>query len=94
MANEQNLKPFQKGNKLSKGRPKKLPALDKLLTNILGAEDDDKSEASAIIKAMLNKAKRGDVKAATLLLERAYGKVPDKLKIDGDIQFKQKITFR
>lgn len=65
-------KPGKSGN--PNGRPKKLPGLDKLLADILGAEDDDKSAAFAVLDAMLKKAKKGDVNAAKLLLERAYGK--------------------
>ena len=65
-------KPGQSGN--PNGRPKKLPGLDKLLADVLGGEDDENSEAYAIIRKLVAKAKGGDVNAAKVLLERAYGK--------------------
>lgn len=81
-----NLKPFPPGNKANpNGRPKKLPELDTLITEILGSPEDKKSGAYAILEAMLKKAKRGDVKAADLLLNRAYGKVADKLDVKADV---------
>jgi len=91
-----NNKPFKKGQSGNpSGRPKKLPELDVLLTEILGSPDDEKSGAHAILKAMLDKAKRGDVKAADLLLNRAYGKVADKLNIQGNISVSDRpIVFK
>lgn len=83
MANNENLKPFKKGEDERRninGRPKKLPAIDKLLAEVLGGEDDEESEAKEIIKAMLLEAKSGNTKAAEILLDRAYGKA--KLNID------------
>jgi hypothetical protein len=76
----------QSGN--PKGRPKKIPELRELLANVLGDEKDGKSAAEAILMALRNKAIKGDVRAAELLLDRAYGKVkqeveanPQELKI-------------
>jgi len=83
MANNENLKPFKKGKDQRRnvnGRPKKLPAIDKLLAEVLGGEDEEESEAKEIIKAMLIEAKSGNTKAAEILLDRAYGKA--KLNID------------
>ena len=97
MPNPNNLKPFQKGKderRNVKGQPRKLPALDQLLTDILGDSGTGKSEAAQIIAAMVKKAKRGDVKAATLLLERAYGKVADKLHLSGNVALvDEPVTF-
>jgi hypothetical protein len=59
------------------GRPKKIPELRELLANVLGDEKDGKSAAEAILMALRNKAIKGDVRAAELLLDRAYGKVKD-----------------
>ena|SRR5690606_37830714 len=81
-----NLKPFKKGEdsrRNKNGRPKKLPDLDKLLANILGDEDDDKSEAAKVIASLLVQAKKGNVRAIEVLLERAYGK--PKQTIDNNI---------
>lgn len=75
MANEKNLKPFQKGQSGNpNGRPKKLPGLDQLLADVLSDEKDGITAAEAILRAIRLKAVKGDVRAAELLLDRAYGK--------------------
>lgn len=72
MANNQNLRPFKKGQTgNANGRPKKLPALDKLLS------DKSDQDYEAVIEAIFARAKKGDMKAAELLLNRAYGKPKD-----------------
>lgn len=63
---EKQFKKGQSGN--PKGAPRKLPALDKLLS-----EKND-SDYEAVISAIFARAKKGDMKAAELLLNRAYGK--------------------
>lgn len=63
------------------GRPKKLPSLDVMLAEVLGDEKDGKTAGEAILMALRAKAVKGDVKAAELLLNRAYGKVQDNLDI-------------
>lgn len=63
------------------GRPKKLPELDDLLSELLGVDEDgaaDSAGAMEILAALKKQAKRGNVRAAEILLERAYGKVPNK----------------
>lgn len=85
MPNPENIRnhKFPKGKSGNpKGRPKKLPELDKLLSEILGSEDETKSEAELIIRALVTRAKKGDVRAAELLLERAYGKVKQGISVD------------
>jgi hypothetical protein len=75
MANEGNLKPFKKGKSGNpKGRPKKLPHLEELLADVLGEEKDGIEAARAILMALRAKATKGDVRAAEVLLDRAYGK--------------------
>ena len=64
------------------GRPK-LPNLQELLAKVLGDEKDEKSAAEAILAAMRAKAIRGDVRAAELLLDRAYGKAKLDIDIEG-----------
>lgn len=65
------------------GRPKKLPELHVLLADVLGEEKDGISAAEAILKSIRAKAAKGDVRAAELLLDRAYGK--PKQSIDNNI---------
>jgi len=57
-----------------KGRPKKLPELDKLLADVLGEEKDGVTAAEVILKALRAKAAKGDIRAAEVLLDRAWGK--------------------
>lgn len=79
--NDHNLTPFPKGvSGNPKGRAKKLPKIDDLLADILGSEEDRDSEAHAILTGLVAQAKKGNVKAAEILLDRAYGKA--KLSID------------
>lgn len=55
----------------------KLPQLDVLIAQVLGEEKDGRTAAEAILMAMRAKATKGDVKAAELMLNRAYGKPKD-----------------
>ena len=57
------------------GRVKKLPELDILLADVLGSKDEngEMSEAKAVLVALLRAAKKGNVNAATAILNRAYG---------------------
>lgn len=71
-------KPGQSGN--PKGQPKKLPALNELLSDVLGDDGSGKSAARAIINALHKRAIKGDVRAAEILLERAYGKVKQDIE--------------
>ena len=99
MAGYDNIKDhkFKKGvSGNPKGRPKKLPDLDKLLADVLGDEDDDKSEAKAVLRALLIQAKKGNVRAIEVMLERAYGKpkqtVDQNINI-GDFKISDVIKF-
>lgn len=66
---------MKKGETLNpKGRPKKLPELDKLLADVLGEEIKGITAAKSILIAIRKKASRGDVRAAELILNRGYGK--------------------
>lgn len=67
------------------GRPKKLPELDKLLADVLGEDKDGIEAAKAILMAMRAKATKGDVRAAELLLDRAYGKSPQNINLGGSL---------
>ena len=56
------------------GRKPKLPKLDELLADVLGEDKDGIEAAKAILMALRAKATKGDVRAAEVLLDRAYGK--------------------
>ena len=63
------------------GRPKKLPALDVIMANVMGQEKDGITAAEAIIKKLREMATKGDIKAAQLLLDRGYGKAKQNIDI-------------
>ncbi|MCA6513907.1 MAG: hypothetical protein IM569_13715 [Chitinophagaceae bacterium] len=80
--NTKGLKPFPKGKSGNpNGRPKKLPALDVLMAEVLGEEKDGMSAAKAILAKLRQKAAAGDVRAAEILLDRAYGKAKQSLEV-------------
>ena len=84
---------FKKGQSGNpNGRPKKLPHLDKLLIDVLGEEKDGISAAEVILKALRAKAARGDIRAAEVLLERAYGKALQRIKDESDNQLIIKVV--
>ena len=76
-------KKMKKGETLNpNGRPKKLPELDKLLAEVLGEEKEGVEAAKAILMALRAKATKGDVRAAELILNRAYGKPKEHLDLN------------
>jgi hypothetical protein len=81
MANKGNLKSFKKGETGNpNGRPKKLPELDKLLTDVLNEDRKGITAAESILKALVEKAIKGDIRAAELVLNRAYGKPKEHIQ--------------
>jgi hypothetical protein len=73
------------------GRPRKLPELDKLLAEVMGEEKDGLTAAEAILKALRAKATKGDIRAAEVLLDRAYGKA--KQTIDNNLNITQPLVI-
>lgn len=72
--------PFVKGKSGNPaGKPCKIPGLDKLLAEVLGEDKDGITAAKAILMALRAKATKGDVRAAEVLLDRAYGKSISKV---------------
>lgn len=58
----------------SGGRPRKLPAINDLIADVLSEEKDGLTAAEAILKKLRQMAASGNLKAAEMLLDRAYGK--------------------
>lgn len=84
MANEENLKPFEKGNNANpNGRPKgsknRSTIIKELLEfassqkNVLTGEQETLTQEQAITLAMLVKAGKGDVNAYKALMDSCYG---------------------
>lgn len=71
----------QSGN--PNGRPKKLPDLDDLLADVLGQETKGIPAAKEILLALRKKAKKGDIRAAEVLLNRGYGMPLQKQELTG-----------
>ena len=66
---------FKKGESGNEnGRPKKLPEIDKLLADVMGEEKDGMTAAEAILKTLRALASKGNIRAAEVLFDRAYGK--------------------
>jgi hypothetical protein len=61
------------------GRPKKLPEIDKLLADVLGEEKDGVTAADAILRKLRAMAAAGNIRAAEILLDRAYGKAKQQM---------------
>lgn len=79
-------KPFKKGQSGNpNGQPKKLPAIQKLLAEVLGEEKDGVEAAKAILMALRAKATKGDTRAAEILLDRAYGKAKETIDMTSTI---------
>ena len=82
----ENLQPFKKGQSGNpKGRPKKLPEIDKLLADVLGEEKDGVTAAEAILKKLRAMAASGNLRAAEILLDRGYGKAKQQVDVKADI---------
>jgi len=76
---------FKKGQSGNpKGRPRKLPELDALLAKVLGEEKDGMTAAEAILKRLRQEAAKGNLRAAEILLNRAYGMPRQRLEHTGE----------
>ena len=72
---------LKSGNTVNVGRPKKLPEIDKLMAEVMGEEKDGITAAQAILNMLRGKAAKGDIKAAQLLFDRAYGKSKQQIDV-------------
>ena len=88
-------KPFVKGDPRinRKGAPHKLPELEVLLAEALSDSKDGHTAAEAVIMSLRKKAISGDVRAIELILNRAYGKIPEKLDVTSNGKELQSPTF-
>lgn len=78
---EHQFKKGQSGN--PKGGMRKLPALDIIIAEVMGEEKEGITAAQAILAAMRAKAAKGDVRAAEMLMDRAYGKPKQQTELTG-----------
>lgn len=79
-------KPFVKGKSGNpNGKPKKIPHLQELLAEVLSDEKDGIPAAKAILMALRSKATKGDVRAAEVLLDRAYGRAKQSIEHSGNM---------
>ena len=91
---KEHLIPFKKGQSGNpNGRPRELPNLNKILNEVLGEEKDNVTAAQIILMALRNKATKGDVRAAEILLDRAYGKSKQILDIKTEVTI-EKTTIK
>lgn len=80
MPKPENIVPhkFKKGQSGNpKGRPK-LPDIREALEKVMGEEKDGLTALDAVLMALRKKATSGDVRAAEVLLDRAFGKAVQK----------------
>jgi len=83
----EQMRPGRNGGKLksggakNQGRKRSLPALDLLIAEVLSDEQNGMSAAEAILKVIRQKAIKGDLKAAEMLLNRAYGKPKESIEV-------------
>lgn len=76
-------KPFQKGQSGNPaGRPK-LRDIKEVLTDLLSQEKNKQQLVDAVMNVVVNKALKGDLKAADMLLSYTYGKPTQKTEITG-----------
>jgi len=83
--NNQNLKLFKKGQSGNpKGRPPILPQINEAIANVLNEKEGAVTTLEAILRALIKKAIKGDIKAAQLILDRAYGKPQQSFDVNHD----------
>lgn len=66
---------LKSGNTVNVGRKPNLPPLDELLAELLNEPTQDEiNRAKKLLNVIWLKAEKGDLKAAEMILDRAYGK--------------------
>lgn len=80
-------------NRNKAGRPKRIPKLDELLTDVLLSKTEDgRTKARAIIDGLADRAINGDVRCAKVLFEYAYGLPKQTFVIENPEKLEQKKT--
>ena len=82
---------LKSGNTVGVGRPKKIPELDDLLKDILGEQKDGINAAKAILMTLRKEAVKGNIRAAEILLNRAYGMPKQQMDVSNSGEQKIKI---
>ncbi len=88
--NLENLKPFKPGadkRRNLNGAPKKLPELEKLLSEVCGEDEDGNSEALTILRKVVKMAKAGNIRAQELIINRLFGLPTQKIINSGTMTF-------
>lgn len=67
-------KPWKKGQSGNPAGRQKLPDIKEALARALGGTEEGLTYLDTILRALRNKAEAGDVRAAEVLLDRAFGK--------------------
>ena len=76
-------KPFQKGQSGNpNGRPK-LRDIKEVISDLLSQEKNKQQLIDGLMTVIVNKALKGDLKAADMLLSYTYGKPTQKTEITG-----------
>lgn len=86
---EDNPKPWKKGQSGNpRGSSKNIRLIKDLkliLTDKLGAEEGQQSRIEAIIEKLSEMAEKGNIVAIKEILDRLYGKVDQKVQLEGSI---------
>lgn len=61
------------GSNKGSGRPRKIPELTVLINEVMGEETKGVTKMEEIVKEIMKKALKGDLRAAELLLKYSYG---------------------
>jgi hypothetical protein len=90
-----NLTPIKPGQTLNpNGRPK-IPKLKDVLESALGGDPEKiKATLDKIISVIADQAKRGDLKAAEMLMNRVYGGHSQHIKVEDETKNPRPIIVR